>query len=72
MNKSLCTLRDQQAKVSRLTRTYKKQLLADKGCFLEDLTEAMDDRDGWRERTKKICGGSLTWWYWIYFDNNNK
>ena len=33
-----------------LTSKNLQQLYADTGCSLEDLTEEMDDRDGWRER----------------------
>ena len=30
------------------------QLSTDKGCSSEDLPEAMDDREGWRERVRDI------------------
>ena len=43
-----------QAKVGRLARTYILQLCADTECSPEDLPEAMDDRDGWRERIRDI------------------
>ena len=33
---------------------YKQQLCVDTGCKPEDLPEAMDDREGWRERVKDI------------------
>ena len=36
--------------VGRPTRTYLQQLCTDTGCSLEDLQEATDDRDEWRER----------------------
>ena len=36
-----------RAKAGRLARTYIQQLCADTGCNLEDLPEAMDDREGW-------------------------
>ena len=29
------------------------------GCNLEDLPEAMDDRDGWQERVREICAGGV-------------
>ena len=29
-----------------------QQLYADRGCSPEDLPEAMDDREGWRERVR--------------------
>ena len=39
----------------------------DKGCSLEDLPEAMDDRDKWRERVREICACSMIWWWWYQF-----
>ena len=57
-----------QGKAGRLARTNIQQLCADTGCSLEDLLEAMDDREGWQERVKEICagggsGGGTTWWW---------
>ena len=46
-----------RAKVGRPARKYIQQLCADTGCSLEDFLGAMDDRDGWRERVRKICAG---------------
>ena len=40
--------------VGRPTRTYLQQLFTDTGCNLEDLPEAMDDRDEWQERIRVI------------------
>ena len=37
-----------------ISRTYLQQLCANTGCSLEDLLEVMDDREGWRERVRKI------------------
>ena len=45
-------------------RTYIQQLYADMGCGPEDLLEAMDDREGWRERVRSIRADSATWWWW--------
>ena len=42
------------AKAGRPARTYIQQLCADMGCNPEDLPEAMDDREGWRERVRDI------------------
>ena len=39
-----------QAKVGRLARTYIQQICEDTGCNPEDLLEAMNDREKWRER----------------------
>ena len=44
----------ERAKVGRPARTYKQQLCADTGCSLVDLTEAMDDREGWQGRVGDI------------------
>ena len=43
-----------QEKAWRPARTYIQQLSADTGCSPEDLPEAMDDREGWRERVREI------------------
>ena len=29
----------------------------------EDLPEAMDYREGWRERVREICADGATWWW---------
>ena len=43
-----------RASVGRLARIYRQQQLCmDTGCSQEDLLEAMDDRDGWRERVNQ-------------------
>ena len=42
------------AKAGHPARTYIQQLCADTGCSLEDLPEAMDNREGWQERVRKI------------------
>ena len=53
-----------RTKVGRPARTYIQQLCVDTGCSLENLPEAMDDRDEWRERVREICASSVTWWWW--------
>ena len=52
------------AKTGRPARTYIQQLCAEAGCNLEDLLEAMDDREGWRERVRDIRADGATWWWW--------
>ena len=47
-------------------RTY-IQLCADTGCSLEDLSRAIDDRDGRPERVKEIYAGRATWWWWYTY-----
>ena len=49
-----------RAKAGRLAWTYIQQLYAYTGCSLEDLPEAMDDREGWRERIKEIHADGVT------------
>ena len=51
-------------RVGRPARTYIQQLCEDTGCNPEDLPEAMNDREKWRERVKDICAGGATWWWW--------
>ena len=48
------------ARVGRPARTYIQQLCEDTGCNLEDLPEAMNDREKWRERVKDIRAGGAT------------
>ena len=43
-----------RAKAGRSTRTYIQQLCEDTGCRPEDLPEAMNDREKWRERVRDI------------------
>ena len=52
-----------RAKVGRPARTYIQQLCTDTGCSLENLPSAMDVRDGWGEKVREICAGSVTWWW---------
>ena len=51
-----------RAKAARPARIYIQQLCADTGCNPEDLLEAMDDREGWRERVRDIRADSPMWW----------
>ena len=53
-----------RAKVGRPARTYIQQLCDDTGCSPEDMPEAMNDREKWRERVKDIYAGGTTWWWW--------
>ena len=53
-----------RAKAGRPARTYIQQLCEDTGCSPEDLPEAMNDREKWRERVRDICTWGTTWWWW--------
>ena len=53
-----------QAKVRRPARTYIQQLCEDTGCSPEDPPEAMNDREGWRERVRDIRADGTTRWWW--------
>ena len=48
------------AKAGRPVRTYIQQLCEDTGCNPEDLPEAMNDREKWRERIRDIRAGGAT------------
>ena len=54
-----------RAKAERPARTYIQQLCEDTGCSPEDLPEAMNDREMWRERVRdiRVCG-TTRWWLW--------
>ena len=57
-----------QAKSWRLARTYIQQLCEETGCIPDDLPEAMNDREKWRERVRDIRAGGMTWcwwWWWL-------
>ena len=51
-----------RAKARRPARTYIQQLCEDTGCSPEDLPEAMNDREEWRERVRDIRAGGTRWW----------
>ena len=56
-----------RTKAGRPARTYIQQLCADAGCIPEDLPEAMDDWEGWRERVRDVRADGATWWWrWSY------
>ena len=59
------------AKAGRPARTYIQQLCEDTGCCPEDLPEAMNDREKWREGIRDICATSTTWWWWLLFKSDN-
>ena len=60
-----------RAKAGRPARTYIQQLCEDMGCSLEDLPEAMNNREKWQERVKDIRASSTTWWLWWWGVNIN-
>ena len=49
-----------RAKAGRPARTYIQQLCEDMGCCPEDLPEAMNDKEKWRERVRDIRATSTT------------
>ena len=49
-----------RAKAGWPARTYIQQLCANTGYSLEDLRGVIDNRDGWQERVREICAGSMT------------
>ena len=53
------------AKAGWPARTYIQQLCEDTGCSSEDLSEAMNDREKWRERVRDIHASGTTWWWWM-------
>ena len=57
---------------SRMTSTNLQQLCEDTGCNPEDLPEAMNDREKWRERVRDIRADGATWWWWWYFSGKFK
>ena len=66
------TASHERTKAWRPARTYIQQLCAGTGCSFEDLPEAMDDREGWRERARNIRAEGATWWWWWWHSLNVK
>ena len=56
-----------RAKAGCPARTYIQQLCADMRCSPEDLPNAMDDMEVWRERVRNIRADSVTWWWWWWW-----
>ena len=55
-----------RTRAGKPARTYLQQLCTGRGCSLEDLPQAMNDRDGWQERVREIRASSMLWWSWWY------
>ena len=56
-----------QVKAEWPARTYIQQDCEDTGCSPEDLPEAMNSREEWRDRVRDIRAGGMTrWWWYIY------
>ena len=51
-----------RAKAGRPARTYIQQQSEFTRCSPEDLPEAMNDREKWRERVRDIRASGTTWW----------
>ena len=49
-----------QAKARGPARNYIRQICKDTGCSHEDLPEAMNDKEEWRERVRNIRAGGTT------------
>ena len=56
-----------QTKAGRPARTYIQQLCEDTGCNPEDLPEAINDWEKWREMVRDIRAGGTTWWWWWWW-----
>ena len=52
-----------RAKAGRPARTYIQQLCEDTGYSPEDLPEAINDREKWRERVRDIRASGTIWWW---------
>ena len=56
-----------QSKAGRPARIYTQQLYDDTGCNPEDLPEAINNRETWRERVRDIRPSCTTWWWWYIY-----
>ena len=52
------------AKAGRPAQKYIQQLCEDTECSLEDLPEAMNNREKWRERVRDIRARGTAWWWY--------
>ena len=57
------TLSHGRAKAGWPARTYIQLLCEDTGCNSGDLPEAINDRDGWREKVRDIRADGVTRWW---------
>ena len=57
-----------RAKARWPARTYIQQLCEDTGCSLEDMPEAMNDREMGLERVRDIRASGTTWWRWWWYN----
>ena len=57
------------AKAGQPAWTYIQQLCENTGCGPEDLPEAMNNREKWRERVRDIHACDTTWWWWFLANN---
>ena len=55
------------AKAGQPARTYIQQLCEDTGCSPENLPEAMNDKEKWRERIRNIRASGTWWWWWWWW-----
>ena len=62
-----CTPVDPRIWPGRPARTYIQQLCDDTGCNPEDLPEAMNNMETWRERIRDIRACHATWWWWWWW-----
>ena len=53
-----------RAIAGRPARTYIQQQSGDTGCSPENLLDAMNDKEKWRERVRDIRASGTTWWWW--------
>ena len=53
-----------RSKVGQPVRNYIQQRCDNTGYSLEDLPDAITDREGLWDRVREIHAGSVTWWWW--------
>ena len=63
----LWTPTNSRVRAGRPDIIYIQQLCEDTGCSPEDLPEAMNDREKWRERVRDIRASGTTWWWWWWY-----
>ena len=56
-----------RVKAGRPARTCIQQQCEETECSPKYLSEAMNDREKWRERVRDIRAGGTTWWWWYIY-----
>ena len=66
----ICSVPQRTPSHGQPASSYLQHLCTDRRFSLEDLLEAIDDRDQWWDRVRETHASSKTWW-WLIFNKHN-